>query len=168
MVDESLQFFLDDIDEELEATALYFTRKNRLHFDQHEAMIGSIEVVVGSGEELCDLLYISGEAEVKALTGRISEPDYEDGKMSFSTQFYINSEDFKQEHILFETQHHFSIYLRFLQGHSEIDIKEIEDAFSKASISSPIIAGELGTFLPMQFVDDQIEFRIGNRKLLKS
>jgi hypothetical protein len=78
MVDESLQFFLDDIDEELEATTLYFTRKNKLHFDQHESMIGSIEVVVGSGEELCDLLYISGEAEVKALTGRISEPDYED------------------------------------------------------------------------------------------
>lgn len=168
VVDERLQFFIDDVDEELKTSTLYFTREKVIRSDIDTSMVGSVEVIAGVGDYVREALFQSVGAEALAMEGHISEAEIVDGKMTFSSFFDFQEDEFRQSHVLIDTDGSFSLYLKFLQGHSDLDMTEIENAFTHAKIFNSEVRQAEGTFLPMQFTDDQVEFRIGIRHLLKS
>ena len=164
---EGLDLWVEDLGEDLLTETIYFTRASSNHYSAENSMVGSLEIISGTGELAEELIYLGVFREVITLDGFLSDGVKEDEYFGFSAQFKVDGREFRQHHSIIGTSEGYSVHIRFLQGHSEMDIDEIESMIAKATFNRSNRATLIGENIPMKFREDSFGFQIGNQSHLR-
>lgn len=162
-----IQIWVEDLDGESCSETLYFSRSARVHSAVDEAMVGSIEFIAGEGELAEELIYSGVFREVISLDGFLSEGVSESRYFGFSANFKVDGQEFNQHHSVVQTSAGYSLHLRFLHGHTQLDIEEMENYLLSASYERGPKAPMLGENLKVQIPETSIAFKIGNQSYLR-
>jgi hypothetical protein len=162
-----IQIWVEDLDTESCAETLYFSRSARVHNAVEEAVVGSIDFIAGEGELAEELIYLGVFREVISLDGFLSEGESESRYFGFSASFKVDGREFNQHHSVVQTGAGFSLHLRFLQGHSQLDIEEMEDYLLSLTFERDPKSPIIGENLKVQIPESSIEFKIGNQSHLR-
>lgn len=163
-----LQLWMEDLDEDLCTETIYFSRNSAVHSTANQVMTGSIEFISGEGELAEELIYLGVFREVITLDGFLSEGEQENRYFGFSASFNVDGREFNQHHSIINTGMGMSAHIRFLQGHSQLDIEEIEKYILNSTFERDSYKPTIGENLKIQVTEENIAFKIGNQAHLRA
>jgi hypothetical protein len=163
-----LQLWMEDLDGDFCTETLYFTRNSAVHTTTDQVMTGSIEFISGEGELVEELIYLAVFREVVTLDGFLSEGEAENRYFGFSANFKVDGCEFNQHHSIINTGMGMSVHIRFLQGHSQLDIEEIEKYILNSIFERDSSKTIIGENLKIQVTEENIAFKIGNQAHLRA
>jgi len=164
---KGLQFYIEPVGVELNVETLYFSRTQSQHYGSGSPLLGSIELISGKGEDIEELVHSSVLREVLALDGFLSYGSEVGGHFGFSGKFSVDGVEFSQHHSVIATDAGFTIHICFLQGHSEVDMEEIDNMMAEAVFAKASQIPVFGENLCMKFYSTDLGLKIGNRYYLQ-